>query len=85
MYTCSCRKKRKDLSRDSSRCVTNQAMKSGKLFKVRQQPRQPQLVEQMKDKAAKLKAGGGETNTTESQTEPNVTPWVDDYAEGDSD
>ena len=53
-------------------------------------PLPPQLIEQMQDKAAKLKkaAAGSESNTTEVQTEPNVLGDYDEElleAEGDSD
>ena len=43
------------------------------------------LVEQLNDKAAKLKTGGGETNTTEVQTERNVLDDYDEVAGGESD
>ena len=49
-------------------------------------PLPPALIDQMNDKAAKLKAAGGEANSTETQTEPekNVIDPDDLYA-GESD
>ena len=49
-------------------------------------PLPPALVEQLNDKAKKLKAGGGEANSTETQTDndKNITDPDDVYA-GESD
>ena len=70
-------------------CLVKKIVQGGKITDAdvgyNGRPMPARLIEQMNDKAAKLKADKGETNTTEVQTEPNVTPWVDEYAEGDSD
>ena len=70
-------------------CLVKRVVQGGKITDAdvgyNGKPLPARLVEQLNDKAAKLKTGGGETNTTEVQTERNVLDDYDEVAGGESD
>ena len=70
-------------------CLVKKVVDGGKItdkdIGFNGRPLPPALVDQLNDKAGKLKAAK-ETNAAEVQTEPAVTPYLDEeVCEGDSD
>ena len=79
---------RKKGAASARECLVKKVVNGGKITDedvgYNGRPLPTALVDQLNDKATKLKAAK-ESNTTEVQTEPNVTAYDDEVCEGESD